>query len=96
MFLGGLILFFGIITAFQGLITNVIGVIPGIFAIIIGRLIFNTGIQARNILKSKNEKTDIINIILKEISLSFKAVGILIGIFIISYGSFILMLKLYE
>lgn len=88
---GVVISVYGIVVAFQGLISSWVGGIPGVLAILVGSFIFSTAEHAKKYMDSKGHIPQEIHELLKFIGKSFLFLGIIVCIFILFYGMYLII-----
>lgn len=87
---GVVISVYGIVVVIQGLLTSIVGAIPGVLAILVGSFIFSTAEHAKKYIGSKGKLSPEIHELLKFIGKSFLFLGIIVCIFILSYGIYVI------
>jgi|SRR5699024_711849 len=89
-FVGYVMIAYSIFIALQGLIPYLIGAIPGLIGIYMGKLLYDTGSEGKELLRFNGKNFIAVNEILKKISILLIITGILLFILIISITIFII------
>lgn len=90
-FVGAVITVYGVLIALQGLFTTLVGVIPGILAYLVGRSIYFSAGHAKAFIYSKGKRVMEVGDILRFAARSFLLIGVIMIIFIVFYGMYLII-----